>query len=140
MTSLTEQISMPLERSKLGRGWVVGKFVSWNVFRLVSRRVTVNVVLKAQLSDAPLNYDAGDHVGIMADNRRELVEPILNRLANKPLTNEQAVQLELLEEKHTPMGSWLTDGHSDKNLQIYLIFVCFQGFRSHGSHMIGSRV
>jgi len=67
-------------------------------------RVTINVKLKSPISEPGLTYNAGDHVGVMADNREELVDGILKRLANKPGRDDEPIQLELLEEKHTPMG------------------------------------
>ncbi len=66
--------------------------------------MTINAKLKVQISDPGLNYNAGDHVGIMSDNRIELVDAILKRLVNKPGTDDEPIQLELLEEKHTPLG------------------------------------
>ena len=78
-------------------------------------RVTINAKLKVQINDPGLSYNAGDHVGIMADNRDELVEGILKRLVNKPGRDDEPIQLELLEEKHTPMGTL-------DNLRNYLIY------------------
>lgn len=65
--------------------------------------MTINVVLRKQ-SDPPLAYSAGDHIGVLASNRTELVDSIMDRLVNKPKIADQPVQLEKLVEKHTPMG------------------------------------
>lgn len=68
-------------------------------------RVTNKIVLRKRLSSkASLNYQSGDHVGIAAENRIELVNAILARLANKPASDDLPVQVQLLQEKHTPMG------------------------------------
>jgi len=67
--------------------------------------VTIKVVLRKRLSsETPLSYQSGDHVGIVAENRVELVDKILERLGNKPATDDEPVQVQLLQEKHTPMG------------------------------------
>lgn len=64
-------------------------------------------MLRKQADQQPLPYSAGDHIGILASNRAELVEGILKRLVNKPKISDQPVQLERLVEKHTPMGGLL---------------------------------
>ncbi|ODM95587.1 Nitric oxide synthase [Orchesella cincta] len=76
-----------------------------NLHEKDTSRVTIKVVLRKRLSsETPLSYQSGDHVGIMAENRVELVDKVLERLGNKPATDDEAVQLQLLQEKHTPMG------------------------------------
>nr|XP_032513721.1 nitric oxide synthase-like protein [Danaus plexippus plexippus] len=55
-----------------------------------------------------INYDPGDHVGIMACNRKELVDSLLARL--KDIDNyDTPLQLQLMKETHTssgPVKSW----------------------------------
>ncbi|XP_045781881.1 nitric oxide synthase-like protein isoform X1 [Maniola jurtina] len=55
-----------------------------------------------------INYDPGDHVGIMACNRKELVDRLLSRL--KDVDNyDEPLQLQLMKETHTssgPVKSW----------------------------------
>ncbi len=66
------------------------------------------MVLRKRLADpSPLTYHSGDHVGIMAENRTQLVNAILDRCVNKPLSYDEPVQLQLLQEKYTPMGNKL---------------------------------
>ncbi|CAH2074437.1 unnamed protein product, partial [Iphiclides podalirius] len=55
-----------------------------------------------------IKYDPGDHVGIIACNRKELVESLLARLKDVSDYNEP-VQLQLMKETHTssgPVKSW----------------------------------
>lgn len=48
-------------------------------------------------------YKAGDHVGVFANNRKELVDMILSRVTNSP-PSDQLVQVEILKEKTTVFG------------------------------------
>lgn len=50
-----------------------------------------------------LSYEPGDHVGVFAMNRTELVDGILGKLSdvNNP---DEPLQLQTLNEKHTPIG------------------------------------
>ncbi|XP_039746679.1 nitric oxide synthase-like protein isoform X1 [Pararge aegeria] len=55
-----------------------------------------------------INYDPGDHVGIMACNRKELVDTLLSRL-NDIDNHDAPLQLQLMKETHTssgPVKSW----------------------------------
>lgn len=50
-----------------------------------------------------IKYDPGDHVGIMACNRKELVDSLLSRM--KDIDNhDEPVQLQLMKETHTSAG------------------------------------
>lgn len=64
------------------------------------------MIRKRLAEPVPLTYHSGDHVGIMAENRRELVDAILDRLVNKPSSSDEPVQLQLMQEKYTPMGAY----------------------------------
>ncbi|KOB72118.1 Nitric oxide synthase 2, partial [Operophtera brumata] len=55
-----------------------------------------------------IKYDPGDHVGIMACNRKELVDSLLSRM-NDIDNYDEPVQLQLMKETHTsagPVKSW----------------------------------
>ncbi|XP_072944115.1 nitric oxide synthase-like protein isoform X1 [Epargyreus clarus] len=55
-----------------------------------------------------IKYDPGDHVGIIACNRKELVDSLLARLTDVD-NYDQPVQLQLMKETHTssgPVKSW----------------------------------
>ncbi|XP_039747140.1 nitric oxide synthase-like [Pararge aegeria] len=55
-------------------------------------------------SNTDLKYDPGDHVGVMACNRSEIVEAVLKRL--KGVDNfDRTVQLQVMKEKLTPTGT-----------------------------------
>lgn len=50
-----------------------------------------------------IKYDPGDHVGIMACNRIELVDSLLSRI--KDIDDyDEPVQLQLMKETHTSAG------------------------------------
>lgn len=50
-----------------------------------------------------LPYKPGDHVGVFAQNRPELVDKIIERLKGVPDPDEP-VELQVLKENHTPNG------------------------------------
>jgi sulfite reductase alpha subunit-like flavoprotein len=50
-----------------------------------------------------MQYKPGDHIGILASNRRELVESILNKVHHAPPT-DQYVKVEILKEKPNLFG------------------------------------
>lgn len=50
-----------------------------------------------------IKYDPGDHVGIIACNRKELVDGLLARL--KDVSDyDEPLQLQLMKETHTSSG------------------------------------
>jgi sulfite reductase alpha subunit-like flavoprotein len=51
-----------------------------------------------------LQYKPGDHVGIFATNRKELVDAILSKVSNAP-PSDQLIKIEILKEKATVFGS-----------------------------------
>lgn len=58
-----------------------------------------------------LQYKPGDHLGIFAENRRELVDAILAKVANAPPC-DQLVKIEILREKPSVFGvskQWIVD-------------------------------
>jgi nitric-oxide synthase len=75
-----------------------------------SGRVTLFVELSTQgLSE--FEYKPGDHVGIVASNRRELVDSLLSKITNAP-PPDQLIKIELLKEKTTVFGTtsqWTVD-------------------------------
>lgn len=50
-----------------------------------------------------IKYDPGDHVGIIACNRKELVDGILARVKDVD-DFDQPLQLQLMKETHTSSG------------------------------------
>lgn len=52
-----------------------------------------------------IEYNPGDHVGIIACNRKELVDSLLARLKDVSDYNEP-VQLQLMKETHTSSGKY----------------------------------
>lgn len=50
-----------------------------------------------------IKYDPGDHVGIIACNRKDLVDSILMRLRDID-DYDQPLQLQLMKETHTSSG------------------------------------
>ena len=67
------------------------------------RRVTLNIELNMQGYAGELEYKPGDHVGIIAANRKELVDAILTKVSNAP-PPDQLVKVEILKEKTTVFG------------------------------------
>ena len=56
-----------------------------------------------------INYKPGDHLGVFACNRSELVEGILKRLES-PFEADASVELQMQKQSHTPNGivkTWL---------------------------------
>lgn len=51
-----------------------------------------------------VQYEPGDHVGILPANRKEIVDGILNRLSGVD-SYDEILQLQLLKENHTTNGS-----------------------------------
>ncbi len=50
-----------------------------------------------------LTYVPGDHVGILPANQQSIVDALLNNLSNAP-PPDQVVQMEILQERTTPIG------------------------------------
>jgi nitric-oxide synthase, brain len=50
-----------------------------------------------------LQYKPGDHVGLFATNRKELVDVILSKVSNAP-PPDQLIKIEVLKEKATVFG------------------------------------
>lgn len=53
-------------------------------------------------------YEPGDHVGVCAMNRKELVDGILDRLSGINSTDDP-LQLQTLNEKQTVTGKYVYD-------------------------------
>lgn len=68
-----------------------------------SGRVTLKCELDTHGSSSELQYKPGDHVGVLASNRIDLVDAVLAKVTNAP-PHDQLVKLELLKEKTTAFG------------------------------------
>ena len=68
-----------------------------------SDRKTHLIELNTQGHGGELQYKPGDHIGIFAQNRKELVDAILTKVANAPPC-DQLVKVEILKEKPTVFG------------------------------------
>ena len=67
--------------------------------------------MNTQPHSSELEYKPGDHVGILAANRKELVDAILAKIANAPPPN-QLIKVEILKDKMIGFGvqkQWVTD-------------------------------
>ena len=76
-----------------------------------SGRQTLNVGLNTQGYAGELEYKPGDHIGLFAANRKELVDDVLAKVSNAP-PHDQLVKVEILKEKTTVFGvskQWLVD-------------------------------
>ncbi|XP_041976849.1 nitric oxide synthase-like isoform X1 [Aricia agestis] len=72
-----------------------------NLGDVTADRTTVFLDLEANVK---LKYEPGDHVGVMACNRKEIVDEVLNRL--KGIDNyDKPLQLQLMKETLTPTGA-----------------------------------
>lgn len=80
------------------------KVVANQLFRRtnLNEGITSKVTLLLEL-ETELTYTPGDHVGVFAANRPELVDGILKRLKG-PENPDQAVELQVLKESHTSNG------------------------------------
>lgn len=61
------------------------------------------------LASMEIIYKPGDHLGVFACNRQELVEGILKRL-DSPFEADVPIELQMQKQSHTPNGivkSWL---------------------------------
>ncbi len=78
---------------------------------LFKRRQTLNVALNTNGYAGELEYKPGDHVGLLAANRNEIVEAVLAKVSNAP-PYDQLVKVEILKEKTTIFGvskQWVVD-------------------------------
>lgn len=68
-----------------------------------SGRVTLKCELNTHGSSSELQYKPGDHVGLLAANRVDLVDALLAKVTNAP-PPDQLVKVEILKEKTTAFG------------------------------------
>lgn len=68
-----------------------------------SGRVTLKCELNTLGSSSELQYKPGDHLGLLASNRAELVNAVLSKVTNAP-PPDQLIKVEILKEKTTPFG------------------------------------
>ena len=73
------------------------------IFVCVYSRVTLCVELNTGGNAGELQYKPGDHIGIFAFNRKELVDAIIEKVSNPPPLDE-LVKIEILKEKTTVFG------------------------------------
>lgn len=74
-------------------------------------RSTLCVELSTHGLSSEMSYKPGDHIGLLASNRKELVESILAKITNAP-PPDQLVKVELLKEKPNLFGvtkEWIID-------------------------------
>ncbi|RNA17686.1 Nitric oxide brain [Brachionus plicatilis] len=88
------------------------KFVSKRNLQTVnSGRITLLVEISTTGYSSELQYKPGDHVGIFASNRKNLVDAILDKLSNAP-PPDQMIKIEILKEKSSIFGAgkqWVVD-------------------------------
>lgn len=65
--------------------------------------MTLKCELNTHGSASELQYRPGDHVGLLAANRQDLVDALLAKIANAP-PHDQLVKVEILKEKTTVFG------------------------------------
>lgn len=102
-----------------------------------SGRVTLKCELNTHGSSSELQYKPGDHVGVLASNRIDLVDAVLAKVTNAP-PHDQLVKLELLKEKTTAFGIL----KEIKNTSIQLFFMEYyikKAFLLNGLSMKGFR-
>ena len=58
-------------------------------------------------TDSDLSYQPGDHVGVYAGNDPAIVDAVLDRLTPDAPDPDQVTKMEILKEKHTPLGEWI---------------------------------
>ncbi|CAF0772283.1 unnamed protein product [Brachionus calyciflorus] len=76
-----------------------------------SGRVTLLVEINTSGYSSELEYKPGDHVGVFASNRKNLVDAILEKISNAP-PPDQIIKVEVLKEKSSifgPAKQWVVD-------------------------------
>ena len=76
-------------------------------------RKTVCIALSSQEHIGDFEYRAGDHIGVYAENRKELIDKILAKLVESP-DPDQLIRLETLKEKTTVFGEQTKKGQQLK--------------------------
>lgn len=91
----------------------LGKYHNKNVVECKTIRKPLNLHRSAtaarstvlvEITANNVQYEPGDHVGILPANRKEIVDGILNRLSGVE-SYDEILQLQLLKENHTTNGS-----------------------------------
>ena len=83
--------------------------------------------MNTQSYASELQYKPGDHLGIIASNRIELVNKVLSKLTNAPSPN-QLVQIEVLKEKTNVFGAtkeWVKDDRYPNAITLRTAFTNF---------------
>ena len=76
-----------------------------------SSRIKLCIELSPQVHTNEMQFKPGDHIGILAENRQELVDKVLSRLLNAP-DPDQLVRVEFHQEKNAIFGlskEWIAD-------------------------------
>ena len=74
-------------------------FPSPSLFRHSRRTICIQMT-----TDSDLSYQPGDHVGVYAGNDPAIVDAVLDRLTPDAPDPDQVTKMEILKEKHTPLG------------------------------------
>ena len=54
-----------------------------------------------------LNYAPGDHVGILAENRKDLVDAVLSKISNGPQSHDQPLKVQFQKKFISNLGKIL---------------------------------
>jgi nitric-oxide synthase, brain len=94
--------------------------------------------LNTQSNGSELQYKPGDHIGILASNRKELVDSILNKVTNAP-SPDQLVRVEVLKEKTNVFGvvkQWVKDDRYPNEITLRTAFTNFLDITSPPSQKL----
>ncbi len=73
------------------------------LYSFFNSRITLFVELSTHGLSSEMQYKPGDHIGLLAQNRVEIVDSILAKVTNAP-PPDQLVKIELLKEKANLFG------------------------------------
>lgn len=108
----------------------LGKYHNKNVVECKTIRKPLNLHRSATAARSTIlveimadnvQYEPGDHVGILPANRKEIVDGILNRLSGVESFDE-ILQLQLLKENHTTNGIYTKQTESISMFLLWKLF------------------